>query len=137
MRRTNTCTYRSISTSAPRGKTTLEPTSVSSMAALPNDWWRYYGNKLAKLTRNSLDLIWRCCGRAWLLPDMELLRIVKSWFNDVIYFSFYTVRVLVFTCQKNLTENRFHIPLRAVNRLLVHKTSVFVHVYPVTSKKIL
>ena len=55
MRRTNTCAYRSISASAPRGKTTLQPTSVSNMAALPNDWRHYYGNKLAELTRNSPD----------------------------------------------------------------------------------
>ena len=33
----------------------LEPTSVSNMAVLLNDWRRYYGNNFAEWTRNSLD----------------------------------------------------------------------------------
>ena len=72
----------------------------------------------------------RCCGRAWLLADMKLLFILKSWINEVISFLFDTifllfdtVRVPVFHSSKNRTENRFHIPVSAVNRVPVHKTN--------------
>ena len=42
----------------------------------------------------------RCCGRARLLVDMQLLLTLKSWFNDVVFF--YSVRYAYrfFTCQK-------------------------------------
>ena len=48
--------------------------------------------------------------------------IVKSWFNDVIYFLFDTVGVPVFHLSQNRTEIRFPVPVRAVNRVQVHKT---------------
>ena len=39
-------------------------------------------------------------------------------------FLFDTVRIPVFHLSKNRTENRFHIPVHAVNRVQVHKTIV-------------
>ena len=47
----------------------------------------------------------------------------KSWFNDVIWFLFDTVRVPVFYLSKKRTENRFPVPVRAVNHVPVHETS--------------
>ena len=50
---------------------------------------------------------------------------VGQWvirFNDVVYFLFETVRVPVFHLSENWTENRFHIPVHAVNSVPVHKT---------------
>ena len=38
-------------------------------------------------------------------------------------FLFDTVRVPVFYLSKNRTKNRFLVPVRAVNRIPVHKTS--------------
>ena len=43
--------------------------------------------------------------------------------NDVIYFLFDTVHVPVFHLSKNRTKNRFHITVRAVYRVPVHKTN--------------
>ena len=57
------------------------------------------------------------------LPARQLLLILKSWFNDLVYFLFDTVRVPVFYLSKNRTENRFLVPVRAVNRVPVHKTN--------------
>ena len=39
-------------------------------------------------------------------------------------FLFDTVHVPVFHLSKNRTENRFPVPVRAVNRVPVHKTSI-------------
>ena len=41
-------------------------------------------------------------------------KILKSWFNDVIYFIIDMVRVPILNLPENGTENRFHVP--------VHKT---------------
>ena len=58
-----------------------------------------------------------------------IIEVVGQWvirFNDVVYFLFETVRVPVFHLSENWTENRtenrFHIPVRAVNSIPVHKT---------------
>ena len=48
------------------------------MAAMPND----FGGVIMEI--NSPTGLGRCCGRAWLLPDRQLLLIFKLWFNDVI-----------------------------------------------------
>ena len=48
-----------------------------------------------------------CCGRASLLPDRKLLLILESWFNDIIYFLFYTVGVPVFHWQ--ITDSIYYI----------------------------
>ena len=57
------------------------------------------------------------------MPDRQLLLILKLWFNDVIYFYLIRYACQFFTCQK--TEHRFHIPVHAVNRVPVHKTSIY------------
>ena len=61
-----------------------------------------------------------------MLPDRQRLVALKSWFNDVIYFLFDTVRVPVFCLSENRTENRFQTPVRSVNRVPVHETSIHV-----------
>ena len=57
--------------------------------------------------------------------DRQRLVALKSWFNDVIYFLFDTVRVPVFCLSENRTENRFQTPVRSVNRVPVHETSKY------------
>ena len=75
MCRTNMCASRTISASALRAKTKPEPTSVSNMAAFPNYWRRYYGNKLAELTRNSLFFVESSISTVRLiLPSVHLIR---------------------------------------------------------------
>ena len=71
--------YRSISANASRGKTTLEPISVSNMTALPNDWRRYYGIKLAELTRKEIPWI-----REMLREGMVVARHATAAYSEVV-----------------------------------------------------
>ena len=69
------------------------------------------------------------------MPDRQLLLILKSWFNDVIYFYLIQYAYQFFTCQN--TEHRFHIPVHAVNRVPVHKTSIAFRFKPSLKLKLL
>ena len=131
MRRTNTCDPRPISASAHRHHHRLSG-DVSRVSRVEQKWeptWRLCRMILAALVwkyirriSNNFTGLGRCCGRAWLLPDRQLLFILKSWFNDAISFLFDTVRVPVFHLSKNRTENWFHVLVRAINPVPVHKT---------------
>ena len=81
----------------------------------------------------------RCCGRAWLLADIQLLLILKLWFNDVISFLFDTVPIpgfhlsktepktdsiypcawlTAYRCTRLIdTLSRFEFVIRSVNKL--------------------
>ena len=66
---------------------------------LPDDWWHYYGNKLAELTRNALDYGDVAAGYGCCPPDNCYL---YYWSRSMMSYIFYSIRYAYrfFTCQK-------------------------------------
>ena len=95
-------------------ETKWEPTSVSKMAALPNDW---------RVTMEINSPNWQEI--RWIRGGVATGHRCYPTGNCYLYWSrgsmtsFDTVRVPVFHLLENRTENRFNIP---VNHVPVHKT---------------